>query len=361
MKYNVRRKTTLSRICIGYIVQCDLNESIGIIYGSGEKVEINGGTLLGENSIVKMFYFKKSLTVKYPPYTIVAYLRQYELYSYQGTTIEVTSVFPLDNFVVYDNSIDTNEQQREDGCYHCDFEWQLMKEAKPFMEIKDTDLYLNVPYIHAKESIVEYYDEVYWLGCERPVGLVGIYYALRFYSPCKNYISIENIASMFDKIKKYVSDFDINEESKKFIVGESGAFIRRIGKDEDYYLVTNFKRTSSTDLYVRELVKLEENKTYYTSGDEVGYYNIDENKTKDLQKEVREAYNRNVHYYHLVCEFLSPIKFKYNAFEHSKKIRCNIIDPQDKQLFQSSNKIDIDYINEFNKLHHRVSIIYAKE
>lgn len=151
MNFNIIKETTCKSIGIGYIVRCQSNDSIGIIYGAR-----NSGncTQLTDDSIVKMFFFKKDNQTEYPPYTIISYLQESETCSYPDKTIEVTNVIPLDNFIIYDESADFNEQKREDGCYHCDLEWKLMSEAKPYAELSHIELCINLPYIHPKEKML---------------------------------------------------------------------------------------------------------------------------------------------------------------------------------------------------------------
>ena len=360
MNYNIIKETTCKSIGIGYIVRCQSNDSIGIIYGARNS---EYRTQLTDDSIVKMFFFKKDNQTEYPPYTIISYLQERETCCYPDRTIEVTNVIPLDNFIIYDKSADSNDQIREDGCYHCDLEWKLMSEAKPYAELSHTELCINLPYIHPKEKNVEYYNYTVY-DCPNTSNshlgsICSIFYTIKFFSFHKNVFSIAHIAEKLDDIKKYVNDFNVIEESKKFIAGESGIFQSRPGRD-DHFNITTYKRTSSTDSYIKGLVKLEESLEYYSLNgrgiDDEDYDNIDEEKTTILRSEVKKAYNKNAHYFHLVDEFISYIKLKQQAYERANKLRNKFIDSQDKHLFQSCNIKDIDGIYRFNELHHRVSL-----
>lgn len=97
MNYNIIKETTCKSIGIGYIVRCQSNDSIGIIYGARNS---EYRTQLTDDSIVKMFFFKKDNQTEYPPYTIISYLQERETCIYPDRTIEVTNVIPLDNFII---------------------------------------------------------------------------------------------------------------------------------------------------------------------------------------------------------------------------------------------------------------------
>lgn len=56
MDYNLQNVTTLKGIGIGYIIQCNVNEPIGFIYGATNR---ENNEQLSSDSITKIFFFKK--------------------------------------------------------------------------------------------------------------------------------------------------------------------------------------------------------------------------------------------------------------------------------------------------------------
>lgn len=360
MDYNLQNETTLKGIGIGYIIQCNANDSIGFIYGA---VNSENNEQLIDGTIAKIFYFKKNRATVYPPFTIVSYLRERTSCSYPDKTIEVTHVINIKDFITYYPQKDYNEILRSNGRYYFEQEWQLIKNAKPYAEIVNNDICIHHPIVNENEKTVEYYTFYAFNSLKNATQtILGCYYFMKENHKYKRPISMDYLFLEFKELKEYINSFNIDEEIKTFTVGESGTFQCRPGRD-DHFNIIKYCRSSSLDPYIKQLVPLKEDFDYYVLNgrgeEEQDYDIIDEAETNTLRNAVKNAYNKDAHFSFLLLQSLASIRHKADLYgEATLKIQ-KFINKKDFVLF-SSNGIDInsyiEYINKFNKQFHRVTI-----
>lgn len=148
----------------------------------------------------------------------------------------------------------------------------------------------------------------------------------------------------FEELKEYINSFNIDEEIKTFTAGESGTFQCRPGRD-DHFNIIKYKRSSSLDPYIKQLVPLKEDFDYYVlngRGEEDQDYNkIDEDETATLRNAVRNTYNKDVHFSFLLRQFLTSTSQKADLYEEASLNLLKFINKEDICLF-SAHEIDLN-------------------
>lgn len=340
-----------SRLGIGYILQGNKGDNFGVIYGYRN----HGRSHYREETW--LYFFKKRINSHIERLTPVTFLQSSSGWE-KDELYEVTNITRLYSYNVInhkDIKPQGKERKREDGLYHHDNEWNLiwnqMRSGTPYITLYP-GFSAHFPVInHNKKTIVFHdYTEI-TSNCKSSIlsCFIGLY-NLREYSKKP---SFDYVNQKLDSLKKYIRDFNLSKELRKFYAGESGYFQSRPGRD-DHFNFTKYWTTTSKDSYLKTLTSLHEEKDYYTCcGRGVGdddYDRIDDNETRNMRKEIKQKYDKDAHYMFLLDEFFSNLKEKRVEYLSYEKALYSFIEIGDENLFERefTNTDYLSTIEEYN-------------
>lgn len=127
------------KIGFGYIMQCNLDDDFGIIYG----VESHEFSL---DYINWLYYFKKDKGYILSPMTIVSFVCAYDYYR-KKEEILVSDINPIDDYIIVDDKENKGEKLREDGLYHSEIVWTNMDHLSKMIVIDDISVSVYYPWI----------------------------------------------------------------------------------------------------------------------------------------------------------------------------------------------------------------------
>lgn len=314
-----------SRLRLGTIIQCNKGDSFGIIYAY----------LYYRGRKSRIFYFKKKKNVSFDKHLAVSFLLISSTYD-KPESYEVIEVTPLEKYGIYDfgEQKNHNEKKRSDGIYHYDEEWDVMCEGKPYIELSDCSIHAYYPLIDKKEQTIIYHDYSVYSRGKRTNDILSCFigmYDLKQYSTEPTF---EFVSSKFEEIKLYIENFKLSRNLHFFVAGQSGEFVNYPGRDDSFF-ITKYRRTSTKDSYLKQLVELYERTDYYNCNgrNDDDYDIIDKEETHLLRNEVKQKYDKNAHYMFLINEFITSIKQQREQYLLFADDIQNLIEVDDYPLF----------------------------
>lgn len=142
------------KIGFGYIMQCNLDDDFGIIYG----VESHKFSL---DYINWLYYFKKDKGYILSPMTIVSFVCAYDYYR-EKEEILVSDINPIDDYIIVDDKENKGEKLREDGLYHSEIVWTNMVHLSKMIVIDDISVSVYYPWISNVDKTIYYLEQNYF-------------------------------------------------------------------------------------------------------------------------------------------------------------------------------------------------------
>ncbi len=346
---HLKHSQTETRLGIGYVLQCNKGDSFGMIYGYHD----HDRTAYREKTWI--YCFKKAKSLVFPQFTEVSYMKSSSGYVNEES-IEVSNVLPLGNYSIIDiEDIKTRgqEKERSDGRHYYDCEWDLMCKRKPYIKLSSCAICVYYPVINNRDKTIHFHDYIVYTRDKR-ANIISCFIGMYELSQYQTEPKFDYVSSKLDEIKSYIEDFKLSSCLKTFIAGQSGYFQCYPGRDDSFF-ITTYRRTSCKDPYMKQLVDLREDESYYNccgrGKDEEDYDNIDALETKMLREEVKKKYDRDAHYMYLLKEFFDNLHEQREKYLLFKEDIYSFIENADEELFkkQYGEKECFSLIEAYNK------------
>lgn len=302
------------KIGFGYIMQCNLDDDFGIIYG----VESHEFSL---DYINWLYYFKKDKGYILSPMTIVSFVCAYDYYR-KKEEILVSDINPIDDYIIVDDKENKGEKLREDGLYHSEIVWTNMDHLSKMIVINEFSVSVYYPWISNVDETVYYLKQNYFDDKdEDPRNIVTCYVRVKDFERYKKSISFSTAANVLKDMIASVEATDIKKVSKLFQVRDSGYFQYRPGRD-DHFIFCKSRISKCEDSYINSLKELGVvDKDYYCCVgrgiDDKDYDRMNKEETFKMRKEIVSKYNQDDHFDFLLSEYvLGNINKQNNYFSY---------------------------------------------
>lgn len=338
---------------IGYVVQCNIGDSFGIVGYNQEYVKNTW-----------LYFFQKQDSTNYKRNTIVTFIKDsYE----EKQPYEVTCVCPIDNYTILhidERGQKISRKKRKDGCYHCDLEWNHLIKGIPFIITDESWVTARFPIIndteksiyHLKSSFLGYHylDNIDSSGKRRiPVNLLSCYIESKELYLIGTSSFFEYVSNELEKIKEYIMNFSLNDNLNLYFAGTEGYFKDYPGRDDSFFII-KYWYSFCKDSYLNQLTNLHEEMNYYNcqgrGKDEEDYDVINQEETDQMRKEIKEKYNRDEHYSFLINKLLSDVPSLKERWEYAIHALSNYLTPNDESIVDMVFGDDyIEVIERLNK------------
>lgn len=295
----------------GYILQCDLDDEFGIIYGVDSHK-------WGFNDINWIYYFKKKKKLVLSPMTIVSFVCTYDNYT-EEEEILVSDINPIDDYIIVDDKENKGKKLREDGLYHSEIVWTNMDHLSKMIVIDKFSVSVYYPWISNVEKTIYYLQKNYFGDMdESPRNIVTCYVRVKDLERYKKSISFSTAANVLKDMIASVEATDIKKVSKLFQVRDSGYFQYRPGRD-DHFIFYKSRISKCEDSYINSLTELGVvDKDYYCCVgrgiDDKDYDRMNKEETFKMRKEIVSKYNQDDHFDFLLSEYVLGNINKQNSY-----------------------------------------------
>lgn len=336
---------------IGYILQCNKGDSFGMVYGYHDHAR----TANREKTWI--YYFKKAKSLAIARLSEVSYLKSSSGYERKESN-EVSNITPLSCYTIIDSDNKETrgqERKRQDGMYHYDDEWNLMYQSKPYIELSGCAISAYYPVVNNRDKTIIFHDYTVYTR-NKKVNIISCFIGMYDLSLYSTEPTFEYVSSKLEEIKKYITNFNLSASIKTFFAGQSGVFKCYPGRDDSFF-ITDYWRTYSSDSYMKQLINLHKDETYYYNccgqgKDEEDYDRINIEATKTLRAEVKKKYNRNAHYMFLIKEFFDKLRERRKMYLLYKKEISSFIEQGDEDVFNNTydETACLNLVESYNKM-----------
>lgn len=268
------------QIELGLILQCRDNgkyapEYFGVLIG-----------FFGD----KLYYFDKDADFNLLQYNLVSFIVDDKD---PNKALYVTDIDKYE-FVSHEN----NSFKRPDGFYCDPEEWKAMIRGIPFIGMSS---HLCCLYFPARQGHTDlYYEKVL---NNTYINAINLHH----YSKALSFIPNLEVCDIKNKIrglKQYIEGLDYKSQIDTYRVIEDGYLQRRVGRD-DHFNMTTTRTVDTNDSYIKSLLPIGEDKSYYALNSyEENYNYINEEATKAEKEAALEKYNREEHLAFLLKEYI---------------------------------------------------------
>lgn len=273
-------RTQKQQIELGLILQCRDNgkyapEYFGVLIG-----------FFGD----KIYYFDKEADFDIPKYQLVTFIVD------DNDPNKALYVTDIDKYEIV--SHEGNSFKRPDGLY-CDLtEWNAMIRGIPFIGMSR---HLSCLYFPAKQEHTDlYYEKVL---NDTYIDALNLHYYSKALSFIPN-LEVSDIKNKINSLKNYIDGFDYKKVIDSYRVFEDGYLQRRVGRD-DYFNMTTTRTVETNDSYIKSLLPIGEESSYYALNSyEENYNYVNEEATKEEKEIALKKYDRDEHLAFLLKEYI---------------------------------------------------------
>ncbi len=291
---------------LGMIAKCNYNQNYGLLLGFRKTRHVPGKKTREVEH--KIFYFEKDLNLVIKENTLVSYLS----YDYDNFSAKAENVLPLTDLVIHH---DRRTKFREDRALHDDETWNLINEAKPFIDYSFNDRNCVVYYPIIEEDI-----------CYLYVGLwgIGLYwheeaYIYKMFKDIREthyagWPSFEQTIVIINELRNYVESINAEEIINTYTIERHEEYFTRPGKDFDFYDIYKVSILRTEDKYLQFLLPskgelIEHDEVTSLHGYRTGVFPLKE-EAEAAQEKAKSIYSKENHFAYLLRDFFMSEKEK---------------------------------------------------
>lgn len=316
------------KLGFGYIIQCNLGDEYGIVYG------VCCLERMFQKNLDRIYYFKKDKDFVLPNMSIISFVSLYDSYE-ECDDLIVDNILHIDEYQIINDKGNDHNIKRQDGFYHSDIVWKNMIDRKKIIVYDDNSLSVCFPYSPNEDHRKIFYLHLNYYGYKnrKPENIVECFVKMKEYEKYKNAQSFSDAVNEIKNMITSVETTDIKAISMLFSVRDIGYFLYRPGRDDDFIYYKD-RISKCDDPYINSLTNLGiVDKDYYNcvgqGTNDKDYNRLNKEETKRMRKEIISKYNKDKHFEYLlskhILEFLENRKL-YIFYSSSLKEQGNIDD-----------------------------------
>lgn len=294
---------------LGMIAKCNYNQNHGLLLGFRKTRHVPGKKTRDVEH--KIFYFEKDLKLVIKENTLVSYLS----YDYDNFSAKAENVLPLTDLIIHH---DRRTKFREDRALHDDEAWNLINEAKPFIDYSITNRNCIVYYPIIEGDICYLYHGLWGIGL---YWHEEAYIYKMFKDICENrethyagWPSFEQTIVIINELKNYVESINAEEIINTYTIERHEEYFTRPGKDFNFYDIYKVSILRTEDKYLQFLLPskgelIEHDEVTSLHGYRTGVFPLKE-EAEAAQEKAKSIYSKEDHFAYLLRDFFMSEKEK---------------------------------------------------
>ena len=291
---------------LGMIAKCNYNEKYGLLLGFRKPPHVPGQETREVEH--KIFYFEKELKFVIKENTLVSYLS----YDYDNFSAKAENVLPLTDLIIHH---DRRTKFREDRVLHDDEAWNLINEAKPFIDYSINDRECVVYYPIIEDDICYLYDGLWGIGLywDKEAYIYKMFTDIRE-THYAGWPSFEQTIVIINEIRNYVESINAEEIINTYTIERHEEYFTRPGKDYNFYDIYRVSILRTEDKYLQFLLPskgelIEHDEVTSLHGYRIGVFPLKE-EAEAAQEKAKSIYSKQNHFAYLLRDFFMSEKEK---------------------------------------------------